>query len=140
MIARKLCLPTLTTIPMTILHGDSPATPGSSSEPIAAPHVRHYVQRNKARAHYDRATVNAILDADRVKHDLTQRLVADSLSAMHDEFQTRVPVYDDVSSAGNHFRAIAEFPSASVPVNLNESWTRRIVIQYVPCPGEWDYK
>ena len=68
MIARKLCLPTLITIAMTILPGNSTATPGSSAQPIAAPHVRHRVQRTKARARYDRASVNAILDAGMIAH------------------------------------------------------------------------
>jgi hypothetical protein len=45
------------------------------------------------------------------------------LRLMHDEYHTRLAVYDDVSSAGNHFPAIAAIPSANAPVSLNGSWT-----------------
>lgn len=48
---------------------DSPALPGSPEKPITAkPHERHRVQRSKARAHYDRETVHAILDAGMIAH------------------------------------------------------------------------
>jgi hypothetical protein len=40
-----------------------------------------------------------------------------------DQFHDRFPVYDDVSSAGNHFHAFAKFPDADAPVSVNGSWT-----------------
>jgi len=40
-----------------------------------------------------------------------------------DEFHTRFPVYDDVSSPGNHFHAWAKIPSATAPVEINGTWT-----------------
>lgn len=64
-------------------------------------------------------------------HQLEDRVVPSAESAaaalsflgsMHDEFHTRLPVYDDVSSAGNHFVAIAKIPSATAPVDLDGSW------------------
>jgi len=42
-----------------------------------------------------------------------------------DEFHNRFPVYDDVSSAGNHFLTYAKIPDAAAPVAINGSWTAR---------------
>lgn len=44
------------------------------------------------------------------------------LSAAMDQFHTRFPVYDDVSSAGNHFHAYAKIPDANAAVTMNGSW------------------
>lgn len=40
-----------------------------------------------------------------------------------DQFHDRFPVYDDVSSAGNHFHAYAKIPNENAPVDINGSWT-----------------
>jgi hypothetical protein len=40
-----------------------------------------------------------------------------------DQFHDRFPVYDDVSSAGNHFFALTKFPDAFAPVTINGSFT-----------------
>jgi hypothetical protein len=45
------------------------------------------------------------------------------LGNMHDEFHTRFPVSDDVSSAGNHFLALATLPDGTTPAKVNGSWT-----------------
>lgn len=45
------------------------------------------------------------------------------LARVMDEFHTRVPVYDDVSSAGNHFTAYAKIPDEQAPVTINGSAT-----------------
>jgi nitroimidazol reductase NimA-like FMN-containing flavoprotein (pyridoxamine 5'-phosphate oxidase superfamily) len=69
MIARKLRLPTLTAASMTDLPGSHAVTSGSTAGATAAnPQARHRVQRTKARAHYDHATVHAILDAGMIAH------------------------------------------------------------------------
>lgn len=48
---------------------DLPATPESTEDQTAAkPQARHHVQRSKARARYDRETVDAILDAGMIAH------------------------------------------------------------------------
>ncbi len=44
------------------------------------------------------------------------------LNAAMDQFHTRFPVYDDVSSAGNHFHAYAKIPDANAAVTMNGSW------------------
>ena len=54
--------------------------------------------------------------------DSAQRGLA-YLRRVMDEFHTRFPVYDDVSSAGNHFHAYAKIPDANAPVEMNGSWT-----------------
>lgn len=54
--------------------------------------------------------------------DSAQRSVA-YLRRVMDQFHTRFPVYDDVSSAGNHFHAYAKIPDQSAPVEMNGSWT-----------------
>lgn len=46
------------------------------------------------------------------------------LAADMDQFSTRLPVYDDVSSAGNHFSAFAAVPDANAPVAVNGSWSQ----------------
>lgn len=45
------------------------------------------------------------------------------LRRVMDEYHTRFPVYDDVSSAGNHFHAYAKIPDQFAPVEMNGSWT-----------------
>ena len=47
----------------------------------------------------------------------------DYLRSEMDQFNTRLPVYDDVSSGGNHFFAFAETPMKNAPVAVNGSWT-----------------
>src|SRR4051812_32997788 len=54
--------------------------------------------------------------------DSAQRSLA-YLRRVMDEFHTRFPVYDDVSSAGNHFHAYAKVPDQFAPVEMNGSWT-----------------
>ena len=45
------------------------------------------------------------------------------LAQVMDQFHNRFPVYDDVSSAGNHFHAYAKLPDANAPVAINGSIT-----------------
>ena len=45
------------------------------------------------------------------------------LSQVMDQFHDRFPVYDDVSSAGNHFFAWTKFPDGDAPVSVNGSFT-----------------
>jgi hypothetical protein len=40
-----------------------------------------------------------------------------------DRFHDRFPVYDDVSSAGNHFHAFGKAPDQNAAVSVNGSWT-----------------
>ncbi len=47
------------------------------------------------------------------------------LSEAMDEYHTNFNVYEDVSSAGNHFFAWAKIPSADAPATVNGSWTDR---------------
>jgi hypothetical protein len=42
-----------------------------------------------------------------------------------DEYHNRFPIYDDISSAGNHFHAWAKIPSAAAPVDINGTWTNK---------------
>jgi hypothetical protein len=48
------------------------------------------------------------------------------LRVVMDQFHNRFPVYDDVSSAGNHFHVFAKIPDAAAPVTMNGSWTGTI--------------
>ena len=54
--------------------------------------------------------------------DTAQRSLA-YLRRVMDEYHTRFPVYDDVSSAGNHFHAYAKIPNELAPVDMNGSST-----------------
>lgn len=45
------------------------------------------------------------------------------LRRVMDEYHTRFPIYDDVSSGGNHFHAYAKIPDQFAPVDMNGSWT-----------------
>ena len=45
------------------------------------------------------------------------------LRAAMDQFHNTFPVYQDVSSAGNHFHAYAKIPDENAPVRVNGSWT-----------------
>lgn len=45
------------------------------------------------------------------------------LAEVMDRYHNRFPVYDDVSSAGNHFVAFGKIPSGSALVFVNGSWT-----------------
>ncbi len=40
-----------------------------------------------------------------------------------DQFHDRFPVYDDISSAGNHFHAWARIPNQAAAVNMQGGWT-----------------
>lgn len=51
------------------------------------------------------------------------RLSLSFLNEMMDEFHSRIPVYDDVSSAGNRFVAFGAIPDGAAAVSLNGSWT-----------------
>jgi Calx-beta domain-containing protein len=51
------------------------------------------------------------------------RLAIEYLAQVMDQFHNRFAVYDDVSSAGNHFFAWAKFPAPNTPVNINGSFT-----------------
>lgn len=63
------------------------------------------------------------------------------LKKVMDEYHDRFPVYDDVSSAGNHFHAYAKIPEGAT-VAMNGSWTETrhsgataIRCQYDASPG-----
>jgi hypothetical protein len=45
------------------------------------------------------------------------------LARVMDQFHDRFPVYDDVSSAGNHFPAFGKIPDTGAPVEVNGSST-----------------
>lgn len=45
------------------------------------------------------------------------------LARQMDEFHTRFPVYDDLSSAGNHFHAWAAIPNQQARVRISGGWT-----------------
>jgi len=45
------------------------------------------------------------------------------LRRVMDQFHNRFPVYDDVSSAGNHFHAWAKIPDQNAAVSMAGSWT-----------------
>jgi hypothetical protein len=47
----------------------------------------------------------------------------DYLAGAMDQFHSRFPVYDDVSSAGNHFPAFAKIPDTNAPVDIDGSDT-----------------
>ena len=47
----------------------------------------------------------------------------DYLRRVMDEYHTRFPVSEDVSSAGNHFHAFAKIPDELAPVDVNGSWS-----------------
>lgn len=47
------------------------------------------------------------------------------LRSVMDRYHNRFVVYEDVSSAGNHFHAYAKIPSGIAPVAINGSWTDR---------------
>ena len=45
------------------------------------------------------------------------------LAEVMDRYHSRFPVYDDVSSAGNHFVTFGKIPSGNALVSVNGSWT-----------------
>lgn len=45
------------------------------------------------------------------------------LRRVQDQFHDRIPVYEDVSSAGNRFHAYAKIPDENAAVSINGSWT-----------------
>jgi hypothetical protein len=45
------------------------------------------------------------------------------LRTVQDLFHDRIPVYEDVSSAGNRFHAYGKIPGATAAVTINGSWT-----------------
>jgi hypothetical protein len=47
----------------------------------------------------------------------------DSLRRVMDQFHDRFPVYDDISSAGNHFHAWAKIPDQNAAVSMLGAWT-----------------
>lgn len=49
----------------------------------------------------------------------------DYLREVMDQYHNRFIVYEDVSSAGNHFPAFAKFPDQNAAVAVNGSWTGR---------------
>lgn len=51
------------------------------------------------------------------------RASVEHLARVMDQFHDRFPVYDDVSSAGNHFHAWAKIPDQHAAVSINGSWT-----------------
>ena len=51
------------------------------------------------------------------------RLSVEHLAQVMDQFHNRFAVYEDVSSAGNHFFAWTKFPDGNAPVNVNGSFT-----------------
>lgn len=47
----------------------------------------------------------------------------DYLRSVMDEYHYRFPVYDDISSGGNHFHARGQIPDETAAVGINGSWT-----------------
>jgi hypothetical protein len=47
------------------------------------------------------------------------------LNKVMDQYHSRFIVYEDVSSAGNHFHARAKLPDQNAPVEMDGSWTDR---------------
>ena len=47
------------------------------------------------------------------------------LNKVMDQYHSRFIVYEDVSSAGNHFHARAKLPDQNAPVDMDGSWTDR---------------
>src|SRR5438270_466550 len=45
------------------------------------------------------------------------------LARAMDQYHNRFPVYDDVSSAGNHFHALTKFPNGNALVTVNGSYS-----------------
>src|SRR2546426_7870800 len=45
------------------------------------------------------------------------------LARVMDQYHSRFPVYDDVSSAGNHFHALTKFPDENALVTINGSYS-----------------
>ena len=45
------------------------------------------------------------------------------LRRVQDQFHDRIPVYQDVSSAGNRFVSYAKFPDSNAAVSMDGSWT-----------------
>src|ERR1044072_9407800 len=50
-------------------------------------------------------------------------LFIDHLRTIQDQFHDRIPVYEDVSSAGNRFHTYAKVPGPAAAVSLDGSWT-----------------
>jgi hypothetical protein len=48
------------------------------------------------------------------------------LREVQDQFHNRIPVYEDVSSAGNRFHTYAKIPDESATVSINGSWTAQV--------------
>jgi hypothetical protein len=60
--------------------------------------------------------------ADSAAADASARAAVTHLAGVMDEFHERFPVYDDVSSAGNHFHAWSKIPDETAAVDINGSW------------------
>jgi hypothetical protein len=83
---------------------------------LSGPHVNPTVYRTSASI----APVNsAALSLDAV---LSAQRSIEYLRRVMDEYHTRFPVYDDISSPGNHFHSWAKIP-ATAPVDCNGTWT-----------------
>lgn len=55
--------------------------------------------------------------------DASAQASLEHLREVMDQNNARFPVYDDVSSAGDHFFAYAKIPDQNAPVAMNGSWT-----------------
>jgi hypothetical protein len=67
--------------------------------------------------------VAAAVAADVAPGTASARAAIACLGQGMDEYHTRFPVYEDVSSAGNHFFAWSKIPDANAAVEINGSWT-----------------
>jgi hypothetical protein len=79
---------------------------------------RGYIARGISSLWLCAAAANAQTDAE-----LSATASLNHLRAVMDEFHNRFPVYDDVSSPGNHFHAFGKIPGANAPVAINGSYT-----------------
>lgn len=69
------------------------------------------------------ATATAAPSQDTAAHDSIARSLT-YLRRVMDQFHDRFPVYDDVSSAGNHFHAWAKIPNAAAAVSISGASTQ----------------
>ncbi len=71
------------------------------------------------------ATSLALLYPSSASAEMTPSAAAalEHLRRVMDQYHDRFPVYEDVSSAGNHFHSWAKVPSDAAAVTMNGSWT-----------------
>ena len=68
----------------------------------------------------DPGRARAELDSVGTKTDISASI--HYLARAMDQYHNRFPVYEDVSSAGNHFHMLAKFPDGNARVTINGSY------------------